>query len=98
MEPPKTMKQRKREREFNRHFEALREAHIVPIYMDGMKRIKAAIETRIGPDMTDTEKDELLACLLMRLRGYLTDYAWAKINAPRKAKGESTYQIETVGT
>ena len=98
MEPPKTMKQRKREREFNRHFEALREAHIVPIYLDGMKRIKEAIETRIGPDMMDTEKDEMLACLLMRLRGYLQDYAWAKINAPRKAKSEQPYQIDTWGS
>ena len=98
MDAPKTMKERKREREFNRHFEALREAHIVPIYMDGMKRIKEAIETRIGPDMSDAEKDEMLACLLIRLRGYLTDYAWAKINAPRKAKSESTYQQDSWGT
>ena len=98
MEPPKTMKQRKRERDFNRHFEALREAHIVPIYLDGMKRIKEAIETRIGPDMSDTEKDEMLACLIMRLKGYLADYAWAKINAPRRDKGESTYQQSTWGT
>ena len=98
MEPPKTMAQRKREREFNRHFEALREAHVIPVYLEGVKRIKEAIETRIGPDMSDAEKDEMLACLLMRLRGYLTDYAWAKINAPRKAKGDSAYQVPTWGT
>ena len=88
----------KKIRDFNRNFEALREAHVVPIYMDAVKRLKRSIEERIGPDMTDEEKDEMLGCLVLRLRGYLNDYAWAKAQTLKKKKVEGYYEVDTWGT
>ena len=68
---------------FNKAYEHIKLSHVEPLYRRCVGEIKQAVEAKVGTDLSEGTKQELVGALMLLLRDYCDGFAWAKAQVLR---------------